>query len=558
MSPVTPRKPSCILLGLDGADMSVINAMGAQQLPALHKLMQGGAYARMQTHVPYATLPNWTTVLTGCSPGEHGVFDFTTRRGYQVSFDAPHRRAVPTLFSRLDQQGVRCTVVGFPGTWPPEPLAHGVFISGWDSPVAWQADASFVWPQSLYPELATFDAFGFDTTNQFRADERWTETLADALEQRIRRKTRLALHLLRQHPCEVFAFYFGESDTAAHYLWSLHDAHSPRRPSFVSDHAQQSLQRVYRALDAAIEEILAWASHPALELTVVSDHGSGGSSDKVLYLNRVLADAGLLHFKRTAPRTLAPAVKDLALRALAPAMRERVFRALGARLPGALETQVRYGAIDMSRTQVFSDELNYFPSLHFNLQGRDPRGIVAPRDVPALLAEVRHVLANLRDPWTAMPVVKHVHTREEVYHGPYVHRAPDVIVELFLDQNYSYNLMPTSAAPCGTGAWRRLSPDEYLGRKGKSLAGSHRARGIWIAHGPGVQPVGEVSMHIDDVARDLLARWARTTGHDAHSSAHEDGLQPFPHAPITSRTQHAPTFGVAAVEERLRALGYVD
>ena len=149
---------------------------------------------RLKSVKPPATLPNWTTFLTGTDPGTHGVFDFTTRSGPTVHFTGGTVREVPTVASRLDRLGRSCAVVGFPGTWPPEPLERGIFISGWDSPVAFEANRSFVHPRWLFDAIR--DRFGtlrFDDVDEFAADKAgWHETLTNALEARIERKQRLA------------------------------------------------------------------------------------------------------------------------------------------------------------------------------------------------------------------------------------------------------------------------------------------------------------------------------------------------------------------------------
>ena len=77
-----------LVIGLDGADLDVVRALGRARLPALFAAMERGAFAHLESVQPPATLPNWTTFLTGTDPGVHGVFDFTTRRGYSVRFTA--------------------------------------------------------------------------------------------------------------------------------------------------------------------------------------------------------------------------------------------------------------------------------------------------------------------------------------------------------------------------------------------------------------------------------------------------------------------------------------
>ena len=61
--------------------------------------------------MPAATLPNWSTMLTNADPGEHGVFDFTTRNGYRVAFEGGLARKIPTMFKRLDAMGKRTACV---------------------------------------------------------------------------------------------------------------------------------------------------------------------------------------------------------------------------------------------------------------------------------------------------------------------------------------------------------------------------------------------------------------------------------------------------------------
>jgi predicted AlkP superfamily phosphohydrolase/phosphomutase len=580
---VNARGSQHLLVGLDGASLEIVQRFGARELPQLHAAMARGAYSALRSVLPPATLPNWTTLLTGYNPGRHGVFDFTLRDGYRVQFSAGSVRSTPTLVAQLDRLGQTCACLFFPGTFPPERLLRGSYVSGWDAPVAFEADASFVWPRALHREIVQrFGPERFDDVDQFDAEAAgWHARLPAALCKRIERRVELARWLLGRQRHDLFAIYFGESDTASHHLWSLHDSASPRRPRQVGAHDQAGLLRVYKALDSALAALLAAAGGDDVELTIVSDHGSGGASDKVLYLNRALEAAGFLRFR---PRTAAAwglrTAKDLALTRLGPRLRERLFRGFGAYLPGWVESRARFGAIDMPHTRVFSDELNYFPALHYNLRGREPAGCVEPADIPALRSQLEAALYALRDPYSGAPVVARVHAREELFHGPQVARAPDLLLELALEAGYSYNLMPSSAAPAGCGAFRRLAPHEFMGRKGRSLAGSHRDRGLYIACGPRVRAIGAIDAAIADVSATLLARMHVGGPGDLDGRVLSEILRTG--APLTAANRAAPntapesaarptaadtplppsatsdTTNAGRVEARLRRLGYIE
>ncbi len=546
-----------LVLGFDGADLELILALGARRLPNLFALMERGAFAHQLSVQPPATLPNWTTFLTGVDPGAHGVFDFTTRHGYDVKFSAGTVREAPTFLARLDKLGLACCAVGFPATWPPERLEHGVFISGWDAPVSFEADRSFVWPASLYDTLTRrFGPLRFDEVDQFNAHEPgWHARLGGKLADKVVRRAELAQFLLASRRWDVFAFYFGESDTASHYLWSLYDEGSPRRPQSVCADEANGLPRVYEALDHALGLLVAQA--PDAQITIVSDHGSGGSSDKVLYLNRALAEADLLAFRATSSNDLVSKAKQLALGQLSPRLRDRVFRFQGALLPSLLESRARFGAIDFPRTLAFSDELNYFPAIHLNQAGREPRGAFPMRDRARIKQRVVDALERLRDPFSGKPLIAQVHEREALFRGPFLERAPDLLLELRLDRGYSYNLMPSGGR---TGAlMERLTREEYLGKKGRSLPGSHRPRGLFVAAGDDLRVRGQQELDIGQASALVLARLGIVAPSDARGRVpegwlHNEASRALPSAPAPTSARGEK----GALERRLRALGYID
>jgi predicted AlkP superfamily phosphohydrolase/phosphomutase len=562
-----------LVVGLDGFDLGVVEQFGAECLPHLHALMARGVFGALESVQPPATLPNWTTFLTGVDPARHGVFDFTTRTGYQVRFTAGTAREVPTVFRQLDRLGLRCACLSFPATWPPEELEHGIFASGWDAPVAFEADRSFMWPPSLYDEtVQRFGAPTFDDVDEFHADAPgWIDRLPAALERRVARKTEWARWLLERQDWDVFAVYFGESDTASHYLWAHHDPESPRRPASVSAEQRRGLLRVYEALDQSVGSLLETAGGSKTEITVLSDHGSGGSSDKVLYLNRLLAEHGLLRFAKRRGRGGA-GLKEIALRRFPPRLREQLFRLGNAWLPSRLESKVRFGAIDMRNTVAFSDELNYFPGIYLNMAGREPDGIVRPDQKHETILRVRAALLDTRDPWSGKPVFRDVVRREELFDGPHLDRAPDLLLDLHLDDGYSYNLMPSSPPPRQSRAtgpqptsnlFRKLTDTEKLGKKGRSLPGSHRPHGFMTLAGPSVQPAGLLDAHIADLTATLLSRLGLSVppsfkGRVLWEALRDDrgaSAQALPEAgSVASRA----TRNEGLVESRLRALGYIE
>jgi predicted AlkP superfamily phosphohydrolase/phosphomutase len=66
--------------------------------------------------------------------------------------------------------------------------------------------------------------------------------------------------------------------------------------------------------------------------------------------------------------------------------------------------------------------------IFLNVAGRERHGIVAPAEAAALKAEIIAGLESVADGASGARVIKSVHDSEQAYDGPYVDRAPDLLV----------------------------------------------------------------------------------------------------------------------------------
>jgi len=486
------------VLGLDGATLDLVApGVAAGELPALGRLMSGGAWGPLRSTLPPATFPAWTSLVTGVNPGRHGVLDFVERvpGTFRVRFVNGSQRRTPALWTRMSAAGGRVAVLTVPATYPPEAV-NGIMVSGFDSPVATGVDGSFVFPPGFHAELRrAVGRLPFADFQEVRTGPRWHDRALALLLDGVRRRAALAEMLLRREPWDALMVVFGESDTVAHHFWRFHDRGSPRwEPSRHAD----AVRRVYRALDDAVARLVSAAGDPAV--AVVSDHGSGGAGDRVAHINRYLAEHGLLRF-RAGGGGASRALRALALRAVPHRMQGAVLRWVP-EAAGRLEGGARFGAVDWSGTRAFSDELDYHPAVWINAAGREPEGTVAPGDYERTRDEVIRILEGWRDE-DGRPVVARAWRRETVYRGPAAERAPDLLLELALHDGYSYSCLRSVGSGPST---RRLAPREYGAGKGAGLNGSHRRDGLFILAGPGVPPAGRLPRaDIVDVLPTLLA-----------------------------------------------------
>jgi predicted AlkP superfamily pyrophosphatase or phosphodiesterase len=117
------RPAAVLMISVDGMKPEYVLDADAHALkvPFLRGLLRDGAYARGVTGVwPTVTYPNHTTLLTGVTPAEHGIYN-------NLQFDPKHQFAegwfwyarqirVPTLWQAAHEAGLSTASVGWPAS----------------------------------------------------------------------------------------------------------------------------------------------------------------------------------------------------------------------------------------------------------------------------------------------------------------------------------------------------------------------------------------------------------------------------------------------------------
>src|SRR6187549_373785 len=112
-----------ILVGLDGADWRLLDRFVADgTMPRLGEILQRSERRVLLTQHPPLSPLVWTTMMTGVSPLEHRILDFTrfhprTRQQEPITSD---ERAVPALWNMVRAGGKRAGVFGLWATYPAE------------------------------------------------------------------------------------------------------------------------------------------------------------------------------------------------------------------------------------------------------------------------------------------------------------------------------------------------------------------------------------------------------------------------------------------------------
>ncbi|MBI5865231.1 MAG: alkaline phosphatase family protein, partial [Planctomycetes bacterium] len=239
-----------------------------------------------------------------------------------------------------------------------------------------------------------------EDTKALRSDAMTEDDFLEMVRLLATERTKQYRQALAQFDRGFLFFYFGHTDQLSHIFWrDIDPGHPGRKPEQEGKYVDV-IEKVYEEMDERVGEALA-ALHDDDLLLICSDHGFS-SFRRGVNVNRWLAGEGFLA-ELSAEQTAENSAQHLLL-----------------------------PYVDWSRTRAYAVGIN---SIYLNLRGREKKGIVDPKDAPALLREISEKLVALRDAdaGDAQVVVRTYITAQE-YPGADPAIAPDLLVGY--SQNY--------------------------------------------------------------------------------------------------------------------------
>lgn len=545
------RAPRLLAIGLDGATFDLLLPMAERGwLPNIGRALAEGARGVLRSTVPPLTAPAWTSFQTGVDPGRHGVFSFQRRLDATLEREFVNSTAIraPRLWHWLAQHGLTSGVINLPMTWPPQPMPPGSYlVSGMETP---STDHPFTDPPELADELRAMhyvcDLRVKLHERDFHSAAGVTAIARDLLEV-LRRREAAIFKLLAERPTDALVVVFETPDRLQHWAWRAIEEALAGEAAALHNPLHEAVTACYRELDRVVGRLLDEAASPETFVFFVSDHGFGPLHSR-FHVDQWLAQQGWLAYaggKATVRQRLRGPL-------------QRIKRLV----PRALLRQGRRAfavsrIIHWTQTRAYSG-VTMEHAVYINLQGREPEGAVPPGSYDALRREIAQALLAVRDqrPGRGQAVVQAAHLREDLYHGPYVAEAPDLLFTL------APGYEPTSELAPG-GVWSDARAEG---------AGIHQPAGILMMLGPGVVPGAQLPEH--DMV-DVLPTMFYALGlpvptaldgrivHEAFTPDYLAAHRPLfsdaaaPDAPGAPALEPYTAEDAAQIEARLAALGYL-
>jgi predicted AlkP superfamily phosphohydrolase/phosphomutase len=373
-----------MVVGLDGVPFTLVERFCADGTwKFMDSLKKSGALKQMEVTLPELSAVSWPSFMTGKNPGDHGIYGFTEfkENSYEIHYTNFKDLKVPTVWERLGEKGKQSIVLNQPGTYPARPIP-GILVSGF---VAVEM-AKAVQPLRY---LAALRKMNYQIDIDMHKCRKDFDLLFKELDKTLDLRKKAVEFFWDEIDWDFFEVVKTGTDRLQHYLFNaVEDTSHPRFPAALA---------YYKKIEEFIRHC--WqlffkgqsGDQEGEGFFMLSDHGFCRTKTEV-YVNAWLKKNHYLEFE------VEPAEEISQMKKTSKAF-----------------------ALDPSR-------------IYLHRQGRFPQGFLNDAQAEELRSELKAKLLSLE--FEGEKVLKAVYRPEEIYSGPELKTAPDLV----LLSNHGYDL----------------------------------------------------------------------------------------------------------------------
>jgi len=347
-------------------------------MPFLSEWRTSGVWARLRYSTPISSVAAWTTLITGRNPAQHGIFNIFRKQsaqGHQLRALTSRDIACDALWTRLDREGRRTTLIEYPLTFPPPRIDGHVLPGSWTTPRQLKLGCH---PSDLFRRLS---ALGVASAESFAID--WSQERDAAwVKGQIEREAQVfkALQFLMEHEPSDLTVVLVRAFGA---VQSCYEQDPQTRGACVD---------YFRALD---KHLAGLAYSGANVLFVSEPHGR--TATRAFFVNDWLAARGYLSWDGEPPRAPESNVVDT----------------------DQLNRQSK--RLDWAKTRAYAPLAGGGEIYLVRQDSQHPGGVPE--------AEYDGLRNQLIEELTRESSINRVWKREELYNGPQQELAPDLVIE---------------------------------------------------------------------------------------------------------------------------------
>ena len=388
------------VIGLDGMAWHILDKLFEYDaMPYLESVVEDSLRGILKSTIPPFTPPAWTSIATGVNPGKHGIFDFlvfSENNHSNIRLANSHDVGYPRIHEMLALKGFKVVCINQPLTYPIVKIKGATIISDWISPRL-----------SYYPRSISDYIQSYKPNTPFW---KFIKNPKAAVRESLNRAN-VINKLAQELEWDLFWVIYTEPD---------HIFHGNYRKIMKTKNA---FIEIFQTIDNTIEIV----SRKADMILIVSDHGFN-EYKYTININSILHNLGLLTttWRKTTKHLAdfladhAPEIKSVKLPTklhsflLRHRFLKSIIKKLYRRVTGR-ELTAEKPDVDMKLSKAF-------------LLSGSSHGIYVKEH--NIIDYIVHELGKIK-------YIKKVYKREQLFHGPYIKKAPHILVEPYFEKGYT-------------------------------------------------------------------------------------------------------------------------
>lgn len=432
---------------MDSLDPSLLREF-KEYLPNITGLLGKSSQVELESVFPADSIPAWVSIYTGKHPSNHGivksfdVFDSDLEEVLKVDNSALKGK---TFWDYAGQNGKSVCVVSPLLVYPPWEV-NG-FMSGRSlSEKSVKGKKSWLVARDVktYPKNSFANLIPITEVNGKHHGEKNLRRFCEACRKATKEQFAMAEKLYQQKDWDLFFAFFDYLDIIQHRFWRHYDKADPTHPK--NSKLKNTVRDFYILLDGLIGDFLSKTREGAAFI-LLSDHGHKQRPYKVLNINKLLREYGLLKVK-TGKTSLLPYFTEYIKKILLNVSKTFGFESLLVKIATSNKTLSKLSKnIYTLNNAISKDEsiakLSDFAGIKSYSHGgiEVNKNALSNAEYEAARQKIILKLKSVKEPKTNKPLFKWICPREEFCRGVNAESAfPDILFELKEDWGTGWNV----------------------------------------------------------------------------------------------------------------------
>lgn len=399
-----------LIIGIDSMDSELLSKY-IDFMPNFKKLKETTPQFKMESVFPPDSDTAWASIYTGLNPAEHGVVGFVDPLKKSVDIQTKESEADrirgKTFWDQASDAGKKVIVLLPHIAYPPWEI-NGFMVSR----------SRIKNDIKSCPPIKDYDLSKLNTPKGVpKKDFKNLEKLALEYKELVLEEKNFFLKMIKKD-WDLFFCYSSALDAIQHYYWNYCDINSP---DYIENNPFTDLIKdFYIFYDSMVGDLIHEAGKDAKSI-ILSDHGHQGRPLKLVNINEILRKHGFL--KESSNSSINNSIEGVKSKSVVWISKYNIGWVASKILkifPKFMDFYISNLSIDLQSSSAYVTDLSGIKSYTYG-------GIKIKKteDYERMRDNIIQILKN-----EIGDLILFISKREEIYSGKYLHKYPDILIQL--------------------------------------------------------------------------------------------------------------------------------